>query len=352
MTLSAGQRRVAVVVGLLALIAVPHVADPFQVTLVARGLVWATLAVSVWFLLRICSLPSLGHAAFFGIGAYTAGLAVTRWDVGNIFVALALAAAVTAALSVPIALVASRLQNVSFILVTLAFAEMTRSLVTRWKILGGTDGLAGITRPQAWPFGVDLVQPATYFYFAVAVLLVCVTVLVVVVRSPFGAVLTGVRDSEQRMSALGYNPFFYRVAAFVLSATVAGVAGVVHAYLNRFASPTDVAPLVSARALLIVVVGGALIGGPVLFAVVLTVLEDALSSHTNRWLGVLGVLYIAVALVQGGWRLPGWRPWRRAKEPTVPPVATGSPEPSASPVPTASPEPASVPVARMVEGPA
>jgi branched-chain amino acid transport system permease protein len=304
-------RRSGFALGLLGLLAVPHVADPFQVTLVARGMVWATLATAVWFLLRICNLPSLGHAAFFGIGAYTAGLAVTRWHVGNVFVALGLAVVVTAALSIPVALVASRLQNVSFILVTLAFAEMTRSLVTRWKVLGGTDGLVGITRPHAWPFDVDLVQPQTYFYFAVIVLLACIAVLLVVIRSPFGAVLVGVRDSEQRMAALGYNPFLYRVAGFVLSATIAGVAGVVHVYLNRFASPTDVAPLISARALLIVVVGGAFIAGPVAFAIAITALEDALSSHTDRWLGVLGALYILVALVQGGWRLPTWRARRR-----------------------------------------
>jgi branched-chain amino acid transport system permease protein len=295
-------RRALVVVGLAALVAVPHVADAFQVTLVVRGMAWATLAVAVWFLLRIGGLPSLGHAAFFGIGAYTAGLAVTRWHIDNVFVALVLAAGVTALLSIPIAVIASRLRNMSFILVTLAFAEMMRSLATRWEVLGGTDGLVGVLRPGAWPLSVDLADPTTFFYFALAVLLAAAAILVVVVRSPFGSVLAGVRDSEQRMSALGYNPILYRIAAFVLSATVAATAGVVHTYLNRFANPTDVAPLVSARALLIVVLGGATIAVPISVAILLTLLEDALSSRTDRWLGVLGALYVGVSLLQGAWR--------------------------------------------------
>ncbi len=292
-------RRLLVALGLVALVAVPHVADTFQVTLVVRGLAWATLAASVWFLLRLCNLPSLGHAAFFGIGAYTAGLAVTRWNVDNVFVALGLAVLVTAVLSLPIAVIAGRLRTMSFILVTLAFAEMMRSLATRWSELGGTDGLVGVTRPGAWPTGIDLSQSTTYYYFALAVMVVGVAVLLVVARSPFGAVLIGVRDSEQRIAALGYNPLLYRVGAFVLSAVVAGSAGVVHTYLNRFANPTDVAPLVSARALLIVVLGGAVVAGPISVAILLTMLEDALSSRTDRWLGLLGALYILVALLHG-----------------------------------------------------
>jgi branched-chain amino acid transport system permease protein len=200
--------------------------------------------------------------------------------------------------------------------VTLAFAEMMRSLATRWRTLGGTDGLVGVIRPGAWPLSIDLADPTTFFYFALAVLLFGAGVLVVVVRSPFGSVLAGVRDSEQRMAALGYNPILYRIAAFVLSATVAATAGVVHTYLNRFANPTDVAPLVSARALLIVVLGGTAIAGPISVAILLTMLEDALSSRTDRWLGVLGALYVGVALLQGTWRPASWRLPRRRRDHT------------------------------------
>jgi branched-chain amino acid transport system permease protein len=292
-------RRVLVVAAAAVLVAVPLFAGPFQVALVTRGVVWATFALSVWLLQRVLNLPSFGHAAFFGVAGYAAGLAVTRWDIGNVFVALALAVAVTCVVAVPIALVASRLQSISFLLVTLAFAEMLHSLAQRWREVGGSDGLVGVIRPDAWPLPVELSEPIDYFYFSLAVLVVCVLVLLVIVRSPFGGVLAGIRESESRMSALGYNPVRYRVVAFLVSAAIAGAAGVVYAYLNRFVNPEDLGALVSARGLLIVVIAGSSLWGTPVVAIGLTLLEDTLSSQTARWLGVLGIVYIAVALMAG-----------------------------------------------------
>ena len=292
-------RRALVVAAAAVLAAVPLFADPFQVALVTRGVVWATFALSVWLLQRVLNLPSFGHAAFFGVAGYAAGLAVTRWDIGNVFVALALAVAVTCVVAVPIALVASRLQSISFLLVTLAFAEMLHSLAQRWQEVGGSDGLVGVIRPGAWPLPVQLSEPIDYFYFAVAVLVVCLLVLMVIVRSPFGGVLAGIRESESRMAALGYNPVRYRVAAFLVSAAIAGAGGVVYAYLNRFVNPEDLGALVSARGLLIVVIAGGSLWGTPVVAIGLTLLEDSLSTQTARWLGVLGAVYIAVALMAG-----------------------------------------------------
>jgi branched-chain amino acid transport system permease protein len=293
--------RLLAVPGVVALVVVAAMivaanANTFQIILLTRGLVLALLAASVWFLLRICDLPSFGHAAFFGIGAYTAGLAVTRWGVGNVFVALALGVAVTCAVALPIALVASRLRSISFLLVTLAFAEMLRSLAMRWRTLGGSDGLVGVVRPSAAPFRYPLSGPVNYFYFTLAVVVICLVALRTVTRSGFGATLVGIRDSDTRMAALGYSPATYRVVAIVMSAALAGIAGVLHAFLNRYVNPEDLSPLVSARALLTVVVGGVPLVGPPILSILLTELEDALSSWTERWMGVLGLIYIVVAL--------------------------------------------------------
>jgi branched-chain amino acid transport system permease protein len=129
------------------------------------------------------------------------------------------------------------------------------------------------------------------------------------VRSPLGEVLRGLREGESRMAALGYNATAYRVLAYVISAGIAAVAGVLNAYLHRFVDPGDVSALVSAKALLIVVLGGASILGPVLGALALTVLEEVLSSHSERWLGLLGLIYVLVAVAApapGAWRL--WFP--------------------------------------------
>lgn len=296
-------RAAAVCVGIAALLAAPSYVGDFQVALLTQGISWSLLGLSVWLLLRVCNLPSFGHAAFYGIGAYAAGLAVTRWHVGNVFVALGIAVGISCLAAVPIALIVSRLTNVSFLLVTLAFAEMLHSLAGRWKQLGGSDGLIGVLRPAPDPLHVSLFAPANYYYFSAGVLLVSVGVVIAVVRSPFGGVLLGIRESESRMASLGYNAFAYRVAAFVLSAALAGAAGLLSAYLTSFVDPNDASALVSARGLLIAVIGGASVFGPVIVGIGLTELEHLLSEHTTRWLGVLGLVYVVVALAmpEQGW---------------------------------------------------
>lgn len=318
---------VTALVALACLALVPLVADPFQLTLLTRGLVWGLLAASLWALLRMCGLVSFGHAAFFGVAAYVTGIATTIWEVDNVFVALLLGVGLTCAVSVPLALVAGRLQTISFLLVTLAFAEMLRTLALRWRALGGSDGLPGVVRPDAWPLPVELATPRGFFYFTLAVVAACLVGLYVIARSAFGHVLVGLRESSTRMAALGYHPAAYRAAAVLLSAGLAAVAGVLHAYLNRFVNPEDLGALVSARALLTVVVGGVPFIGPPLAALALTFLEDILSSHTDRWLAVLGALYLAVSL------LVGLRRRRRDKlDPaTAPEPAAATPTPVRQP---------------------
>jgi branched-chain amino acid transport system permease protein len=282
---------------LVVLVAVPVVTDTFAATLVTRGMTWGVLGLSVWFLLRVSNLPSFGHAAFFGVAAYSAGLAVTQWEITNLFAALAVALLITCLVAVPIAFVTTRLSGVSFLLVTLAFAEMLRALALRWRAVGGSDGMVGVTRPSTWPLPLRLASATDYYYVVFAVLLICAVLLVLVIRSPLGGVLAGLRESEPRMSALGYNPMYYRVAAFVLSAAVAGAAGAMQAYLDRFANPEDLGALVSARGLLIAVIAGASLWAVPVTAIALTVVEDLLSTETQHWLGLIGAIYVAVALL-------------------------------------------------------
>lgn len=295
-------RRLFVLVFLcLALLAAPFYVDSFHIVLLTSGLVWAMLGLSVWLLLRILKMPSFGHAAFFGVAAYSAGLSVTQWGIDNIFVALALSIGITCLVALPIAIIASRLGSISFLLITLAFAEMLRSLALRWGEVGGSDGLVGVIRPGTWPLNVDLSQPVQYFYFTFLLLAVSVIVLVVLTRSSLGGVLVGIREGEGRMKALGYRVASYKVFAFLVSAAIAGAAGVAHAYLNRFVSPEELSALVSARGLLIVVIAGAAVWAPMLVAIVLTISEDQLSSWTSHWLGIIGIVYVVVALVDIDW---------------------------------------------------
>jgi branched-chain amino acid transport system permease protein len=288
--------RFALPAGAAALIAAPLIAGTFQVTLLTQAFVWAILGLSVWLLLRLGGLASFGHAAFFGVGAYVAGLAVVRWEIGNVFVALALGMVAGWLVALPIALVAARLRGVAFLMVTLAFAEMLRALAGRWAPLGGTDGLVGVIRPDAAPLPLELSGPVAYYYFALGALALVLAGLAVFVRSPVGGVLAGIRESQDRMAALGYNAAGYRVLAFLISGAVAALAGVLNAYLNRFVDPGDVSALVSAKALLIVVVGGGSLAGTALGAIALTELEELLSSQSASWLGLLGAIYVLVAL--------------------------------------------------------
>lgn len=275
----------------------PYVLDVFQVTLLTRGLVWAILGLSVFFLLRSLNLPSFGHAAYFGVGAYVAGLAVTRWEMHNIWVCLAVGIAITCVVALPVALITPRLGTIGFLLVTLAVAEMLRSVALRWRLLGGSDGLVGVTRPGAGPVPVSLTDPVNYYYLTVAVTAVCVLVLWAVRRSAVGGVLVGIRESEDRMRALGYRVGAYKVFAVVLSAAVAASAGVLHAYLIRYVSPEDLSALVSARSLIIVVISAGMLWAPVWVAVSLAFVEDVISSRTDSWQALMGLLYIGVALL-------------------------------------------------------
>jgi len=177
---------------------------------------------------------------------------------------------------------------------------MLRALAGRWSVLGGTDGLVGVIRPDAAPLPLELSGPVAYYYFTLGALGCVLLVLATFVRSPVGGALAGIRESQDRMAALGYNAAAYRVLAFLVSAGIAAVAGVLNAYLNRFVDPGDVSALVSAKALLIVVLGGASIVGPALGAVALTQLEELLSSNSERWLGLLGLAYVLVALAAPG----------------------------------------------------
>lgn len=268
-----------------------------EVLLLARAFVFAILALSAWFLLRASGRASLGNAAFFGVSAYVVGLCAVEWQVDNIWLAAGAGVALAAAFGLVVGLVSGRLSGFHFLLITLAFSELLRALALRWNFVGGEDGIAGITRPSAWPLPIELSDSTTMMWFTGACLLAVASALAVLLRSPFGSAVLAVRDSERRMASLGYAPVRYRVAAVVVSSAAAGLAGALHAYVVRFVSPADLLPLVSAKALLFAAIGGISMVGSVVVSVVMTFLEDDLSSRWDRWPTVLGFVYIGIALV-------------------------------------------------------
>jgi branched-chain amino acid transport system permease protein len=285
----------AVAVVVLALfIALPEALRPYYLGLATRMLIFALFAMSLDLLLGYTGLASLGHAAYFGVAAYTVALLILQAGVpsGLAFPAALAAAAITGALFAPLAL---RARGSYFLMITFALAQVVWSIAFGWRSLtNGDDGMPGVTRPY---FGWSLDNTTAFYYFVLAVVGVAALLLLAIVKSPFGRALRGIRESESRMQALGYDVWRYQYVAFVLSAFFAGIAGALYAYFNRFVGPEYLFVVQSAEALIMVILGGAgTLLGPAIGAALIVYLEDFVSSMTEHWVLVLGIIYVLVTL--------------------------------------------------------
>jgi branched-chain amino acid transport system permease protein len=244
----------AAVLALLAL--VPWVFGQYSVATLSRILIFAVLAMSVNLLTGIAGLPTLGQSAYFGVGAYTGALvAINISAVGVVQLVIAtLAGAVAAAITGPVAV---RTRGVPFLMITLAIGEIAYSAAGRMEsVTRGTDGLSGVPPLVFAPGGEGTVNEGLVYYYVLAVFLVCFVIVQVLLRSPFGLTLRGLRDNEPRLRAIGYRTTWYALAAYVIAGAVAGAAGSLWATLQRFVSPGDLGFDVAALALLAVIIGG------------------------------------------------------------------------------------------------
>ncbi|CAN5855621.1 branched-chain amino acid ABC transporter permease [soil metagenome] len=319
-TVATRPRPVGAAIGLLVVVGlalVPLFVAPYETTIIGRILIFALLAVSLDLLVGITGLPSLGHAAYFGIGAYTAG-----WLTINVTAeapipllaangAGALAAAATGWLAV-------RSGGIFFLMLTLAIGELIFQLAQSWEsVTGGSNGLYGI--PAVQLAGSPLVLAGLRYWYVLAVFLIGYAVLRLVSASPFGAVLRGIRDNEPRMRSLGYSPFRYKLVAFVLAGAVAGLAGGLLTAQQRLVTTADLGFTTAALALLAVVIGGAgTLWGPCLGAALVVLIRDALGprldGHGPLVLGLVFILTVYL-LPRGVAGLAGLRFRRRPAEP-------------------------------------
>src|SRR5262249_19719557 len=170
-------------------------------------------------------------------------------------------------------------------------------LAFRWvSLTQGDNGISGVPRPElGLPWSLS--GPLPFFYFTLVAALAAWVLLTLLVTSPFGLGLVGIRESESRMRALGYNVWWHKYLAFVISGTIAGFAGVFWAYYNGFVSPVDTQLVTSVETLLMVALGGpGTLVGPALGAAVIVFLKNFISVYTKRWLLILGAVYIGVIL--------------------------------------------------------
>jgi len=284
---------------LLALIALPFVAnvfgEAFYIALATRILIFALAATSLNLILGFGGMVSFGHAAFLGVGAYTVVI-LSQMGVVDAWVAWPTAMVVAGLFALLIGAVSLRTQGVYFIMITLAFAQMMYYLVVSFKAYGGDDGMSLPARSRIG--FLDMSNDAHFYYVT---LLACVAVLVLIARvlnARFGHVLQAIRENEVRMQSLGYAVFRYKLCAFVISGSLAGLAGALLANQSGFVSPAMMQWSQSGMLMMMVILGGVghLYGG-VWGAIVFLLLEETLSHFTIHWQLGLGALLLMVVLL-------------------------------------------------------
>lgn len=298
------------IVAVLVLVAVPLVFPADLANTLSRVLALALLAVSLDLLVGVSGMPSLGHAAPFGVGAYTAALVARDLDP---FAPLPLLAAVVAggffALVTGVLMV--RTKGTYFLMLTLAIAELFHVLAQRWEgLTGGTNGLYGIPSLTLAPGGEPVTLAGIRYWWILLVFLVGFAVVWWTSRSTLGRSLRGLRDNEERMGSIGYSTFRLKLVVYAIAGAVAGAAGSLWVAQNRFVSPEDLAFEVSAMALLAVVVGGrGRLWGAVLGAALVTIVRDDIgASLGGRGPLLLGIVFIAVVyLLPHGFAGTNWR---------------------------------------------
>jgi branched-chain amino acid transport system permease protein len=259
-------------------------------------LVFAVYALSLDLLIGRAGMPSLGHAAFFGAGAYAAGIAAARLGTDELALTLGAAVGTAALLALVIGFLSVRASGIFFLMLTLAFAQMVFAVAFQWfDVTGGSNGFSGVRRPVA--LGLDLAPPDALFRLVVVVFASVVLLLWWIHRSQYGRALVGVRENERRMRALGYDTTRLRLSAFVLAGALAGVAGALSTWSFRIVSPFDVGLGRSVEGFVMVLVGGAgTLLGPIVGAGIVVYIDRVLSSAIPYSQTVLGLVFVVFVL--------------------------------------------------------
>ena len=278
---------VLIPVGLLA----PYVADTFILRLLTLGLVSALFAMSVDLMAGYAGLVTLGHAGVLSSAMYGVGYVAAKTDGGiPLQILVGFSAGMVAA--VIFGLMAMRSSGVYFIMITIAQGMIVWGLASLLvDITGAENGLLGIRRP------VSVETEFRYYYVVLVVVAICSLALVIIVRSPFGYALKGLRGSERRMRMLGHNSAFLKFQMFVISGFFATIAGILLVYLNEFVNPSDAILAASALPVLMTILGGiGTLVGPFIGAFLIVFLRNWVSLKIDRWPTLMGLVFIFVVL--------------------------------------------------------
>ena len=266
--------------------------------LATRIVVMGLAAMSLNFLLGFTGVLSFGHAAYFGLGAYGTAMAIKYWGVGSIpAVGLGVIVATIAAMIIGALII--KLRGVYFAMVTIAFGQVFYFIAFRWNaVTGGDDGLTGWRRlPINFGFAeLDIVQnDRAFYYFALAIFAVCVAAMAVLLNSPFGRSLIAIRENERRARFLGVPIEFHVWLSFVISCLFVSAAGGLYALLNNFIDPRALRVDLSGNLVIMAVLGGMRsFWGPLIGAAIFVALQDYVSSQTQNWMSVIGLVFVLV----------------------------------------------------------
>jgi branched-chain amino acid transport system permease protein len=271
----------------------------FVLTLFTRIVILAMAAVSLNLILGYGGMMSFGHAAYLGIGGYAVGILAFE-GISSGFVQWPVALAASALFALVIGALSLRTRGVYFIMITLAFAQMAYYIVAGLARYGGDDGLTIQKRSQFFA-PLNLTDKVQFYYLCLALLVVSLYLVWRLVNSRFGLAIQGARSNDTRMRAIGFPTFRYKLACFVIAGTLCGLAGALLANHTDFVSPAMMYWTRSGDLIIMVVLGGmGSVIGPVFGAVVLLVLEEALSGITEYWQIILGPLLLLVVLFARG----------------------------------------------------
>jgi branched-chain amino acid transport system permease protein len=299
------RKRIALAVALAALALFPLAGGTFYTELVTKVMILAIFALSLDVLVGYTGLVSFGHAAYFGVGAYTLGLLAPKYEAANLWLTLPAAIAFAALAAAVVGAFVVRVKGIYFIMVTLAFAQMFYFVFHDTDFGRGSDGISMNFKPVATIGGVtpfDLGNANHVYYFVFALLLLVFVFLRVLLRSPFGRALQGIRSNEHRMRSLGYPVYWYKLASFTLAGALAGLAGYLATLQFGFVNPELLSWHQSGNVLLMLILGGlGSLYGAVAGAFVFVGLQELYSSLTTHWQLLLGAtIILLVVFLPGG----------------------------------------------------
>lgn len=271
-----------------------YFAQEFYIGLLSRLMIFALVASSLNLILGFGGMISLGHAAFFGSGAYVVGI-LMQHGVTSAWISWPVAMLVGFLLALAIGSVSLRTRGVYFIMITLAFAQMLYFLFVSLKNYGGDDGLSLAQRSVT---GLDMANDSNFYYLVLAICAIFLFILYRLINSRFGRVIQAIKENETRMEAIGYPVFRYKLLCFAIAGSVASLAGALLANQNMLVSPNLLHWTQSGSLMVMVILGGVgYLSGGMLGAVVMLMLEEILSGYTIHWQLYLGIILLLVVML-------------------------------------------------------